>query len=186
MTLQEKAGRPMGPSTLRCEFPWEVVVVYVGFLFLALQVFGLFFVKPLLFLRGRCLFSGLLSPSRPDTCLVFICLSSSFSCMVCSSTPCALSLSLSGAGESQTFLVWGSPCVSSTWTRSPPSIRTSSSSPTPKHCPAPVFLFCFFRRRRSFPVRCLLVLVLSVSVFLGVFFCLWSLFFSVRCIARQT
>ena len=27
-----------GPSSLRGEFPWEVVVVYVGFLFLALQV----------------------------------------------------------------------------------------------------------------------------------------------------
>ena len=33
VTLQEKAGRPMGPSTLWCEFPWEVVVVYVGLLF---------------------------------------------------------------------------------------------------------------------------------------------------------
>ena len=33
VTLQEKAGRPMGPSTLRCEFPWEAVVVFVGFLF---------------------------------------------------------------------------------------------------------------------------------------------------------
>ena len=32
VTLQEKAGRPMGPSTLLCEFPWEVVVVYVGWL----------------------------------------------------------------------------------------------------------------------------------------------------------
>ena len=33
VTFQEKAGRPMGPSTLRCEFPWEVVVVYVGLVF---------------------------------------------------------------------------------------------------------------------------------------------------------
>ena len=39
VTLQEKAGRPMGPSTLRCEFPWEVVVVYVEFLFFVLHVF---------------------------------------------------------------------------------------------------------------------------------------------------
>ena len=35
VTLQEKAGRPMGPSTLQCEFPWELVdvhdkVVFVG------------------------------------------------------------------------------------------------------------------------------------------------------------
>ena len=51
VTLQEKAGRPMGPSTLRCESPWDVVVVFVGFLFLALQLF----VCPLC---SRCYFSG--------------------------------------------------------------------------------------------------------------------------------
>ena len=33
VSLQEKAGRPMGPSTLRCEFLWEIVVVYVGLMF---------------------------------------------------------------------------------------------------------------------------------------------------------
>ena len=33
VSLQEKAGRPMGPSTLRCEFLWEIVVVYVGLVF---------------------------------------------------------------------------------------------------------------------------------------------------------
>ena len=64
VSLQEKAGRPMGPSTLRCEFLWEIVVVYVGL------VFGssgscLFFVMPLLFLRGRFFVFVPLSPSRP-------------------------------------------------------------------------------------------------------------------------
>ena len=33
VSLQEKAGRPMGPSTLRCEFLWEIVEVYVGLVF---------------------------------------------------------------------------------------------------------------------------------------------------------
>ena len=51
VTLQEKAGRPMGPSTLRCGYLWEVVVVYVGLLFLALQ----FLVCSLC---SRCYFSG--------------------------------------------------------------------------------------------------------------------------------
>ena len=167
VTLQEKAGRHMGPSTLRCEFPWEVVVVFVGFLFFGSSGFCLFVVKLLLFLGGRCMFSGPLSPSRPDPCLVFICLSSFFSCMVCSSTPCVLFLSLRRWGTPNLFGL-GSPCVSSTWTRSSPSTRTSSSSPTPRHCPA----FFFFRRRRSFAVR-------SVGVGFpgGCFFCLWSLFF---------
>ena len=107
---------------------------------------------------------------------------------VCSrSLSLSLSLSLSGAGEPQTFLVWGSPCVSSTWTRSPPSIRTSSSSPTPRHCPAPVF---FFFSSSSLVPGSVFARPGSVGVgFLGgcfFFLCLWSLFSSVRCTARQT
>ena len=38
VTLQEKAGRPMGPSTLQCEFPWELVDVHDRLFLLALQV----------------------------------------------------------------------------------------------------------------------------------------------------
>ena len=82
-------------------------------------------------------------------------------------------LFLSGAGETQTpFGGFGVPLVfSSCRTRSPSTTRTSRSAPTPRPRPAPAFFFFLpFRRRRSFPVRCLLVLVLSVSVFLvGVF-----------------
>ena len=37
-TLQEKAGRPMGPSTLLCKFPWELVRVCDRLSFLVLQV----------------------------------------------------------------------------------------------------------------------------------------------------
>ena len=96
VTLQEKAGRPMGPSTLRCEFPWEVVVVYVGFLFFVLQVFCLFLVMPLLFLRGRFFVFVPLSPSRPDPCLVFVCVRLLFSVWLVSSAT-FLSLSLSQA-----------------------------------------------------------------------------------------
>ena len=74
VTLQEKAGRPMGPSTLRCESPWEAVVVFVR------SVFWLFW-----FLSALCEAVGLsqgsafffvfvpVSPSRPDPCSVVVC-----------------------------------------------------------------------------------------------------------------
>ena len=91
----------------------------------------------------------------------------------------SLSLSLSGAGEPQTFLVWGSPCVSSSWTRSSPSIRTSSSSPSPRRSPAPVFFFLVVVARFRFGVFSFLVLsvlvvwwVYSVLVFVGLLLCL--------------
>ena len=48
------------------------------------------------------------------------------------------SLCLSGAGETQTpFGVWGSPCVSSSWSRTASSTRTSA---TPRPCPPHLFL----------------------------------------------
>ena len=133
-----------------------------------------------------------LSPSRPDPCLASICLSSSFSCMVCSSTPCVLVLVLS---LSLSLRRWGTPnlfglgfplCFFNLDTLSaldPYVFLFTYTQALPRTC-----FFFSFRRRRSFPVRCLLVLVLSVSVFLVdvFFFCLWSLFSSVRCIARQT
>ena len=101
--------------------------------------------------------------------------------MVCSSTPCvfSLSLSLSGAGEPQTFLVWGSPCVSSTWTRSPTSIRTSSSSLSPRHRSRTCFFF-FSRRRRSFSVWCFPRSCLVGVGGLGG--CTWSWSWSVCCL----
>ena len=60
----------------------------------------------------------------------------------------SLSLSLSGAGETQApFGVWVSPSVSSSWTRTPSSTRTSCSAPLTRSSPArPVF---FFRRSRG-------------------------------------
>ena len=151
VTLQEKAGRPMGPSTLRCEYLWEVVVVYVGLLFW-LCSFLFVLCEAVVISQGSVFVLGPLSPSRPDPCLFFNCLSSSFfslSGAFVDAVTLSLSLSLSGAGETQTFLVWVSRCVSSTCTRSPTSIRTSSPTPTPRPCPAPVF-FSFFRRRHSF------------------------------------
>ena len=59
VTLQEKAGRPMGPSTLRCEFPWEVVVVSVGFWFFALQVFLPVLCAAVVISRGSVFFLAL-------------------------------------------------------------------------------------------------------------------------------
>ena len=105
VTLQEKAGRPIGPSTLRCEYLWEVVVVYVGLLFW-LCSFLFVLCEAVVISQGSVFVFGPLSPSRPDPCLLFNCLSSFvfFLCLVFSSTPClSLSLSLSGAGETQTF-----------------------------------------------------------------------------------
>ena len=87
-------------------------------------------------------------PLRPDPlfALVFVVPSFSFSgCLGCSPTSFfSLFLFLSGAGEPQTpFGVWGSPCVSSSWTRTPTSIRTSCSAPLARSCPAPAFFFFF-------------------------------------------
>ena len=151
VTLQEKAGRPMGPSTLRCEFPWEVVLFYVWLLF-GSSGFYLLFVMPLLFLRGRFFVFVPLSPSRPGPYSVFVCVRLLFLSGSFRRRRFSLSRSFSGAGEPQTFLVWGSPCVSSSWTRSPPSTRTPSSSPTPRHRPAPVFFFFVVVARFRFGV----------------------------------
>ena len=80
----------------------------------------------------------------PDVCGPL----SLFLCLVCSSaTFFSLSFSLSGAGETQTpFGVWVSPCVSSSWTRTPPSTRTSCSALHQGIAPAPVFFFFFLAR----------------------------------------
>ena len=108
----------------------------------------LLFVKPLVFLRGRrffCFCSCEPFTTRP----VFGgCMRPSFSSvwLISSATflSLSLSLSLSGAGETQTpFGVWGSPCDSSTWTRTTSSTRTSSSPHTSRSPPAPVFFFFF-------------------------------------------
>ena len=119
------------------------------------------------FVSGVGLLSGFLSPSSPDPCLVFVCVPS-FCVWLVSSTPC-FSLSLSQALGKPKPIWFGFPLVfSSSCTRSPSTTRTLTSARTSRHCPAPVFFF--FRRRRSVSGRCLLVLVLSVSVFLvGVF-----------------
>ena len=68
--------------------------------------------KPLLFLRGRWFVFWSVEPFTTQPVSGFYLPVFFFSCMVCSPTPCALFLSLSGAGETQTpFGVWVSPCV---------------------------------------------------------------------------
>ena len=100
-----------------------------------------------------------LSPSRPDPCLLFNSLSSSFfslsgtfvdavSLSLSLSLSFSLSLSLSGAGETQTFLVWVFPCVLvATLSHLRPVPR--GSPPTPRSPPAPVFFFSFDAVRLS-------------------------------------
>ena len=148
VSLQEKAGRPMGPSTLRCEFPWEVVVVFVGYLFWLFRFFCLFFVKSLLFLRGRCFFSGPLSPSRPDPYLAYICPSHFFFLSgLFVDAVCSLSLSLSQALGNPKPFWFGVPLVFLHPGHAPRhrSVHRPLHLP-PGHAPAPVF---FFFRRRS-------------------------------------
>ena len=144
VTLQEKAGWPMGPSTLRCEFPWEVVVVYVGLLFWLCSFLSVLCEAIVIFQGSVFVFSPL-SPSRPDLCLLFNCLSSSFLFLSGTFVDAVVSLlfsSLRRWGNLNPFRgVWGSPCVSSTWTRSPTSTRTLCSAPSPWPRPAPA---CFF------------------------------------------
>ena len=149
---------------------------------LALQVFVCLFVKPLLFLRGRCLFWSFKPfTSKFTTRPVFgfyLPVFFFFSCLVFSSTPCSLflslSLSLSGAGETQTFLVWVSPCVlfflHADYDYDPYFFLITYTQATPSPC-------FFFSSSPSLVFRfgCFSVLVLVVlGVFVGAN-CFWGL-----------
>ena len=101
------------------------------------------------------MFSGTLSPSRPDPCLVFIVcvLLLLFVWFVHRRRVFSSSLSLRRRGNpNPPKAVWCSPCVSSSCTRTPPSTRTSLSTPTPRPSTALafVFLFVFFFCSSSF------------------------------------
>ena len=111
---KRRQGGPWAPPPCGLNSPGKLSWSMLGWCF-GSSVFCLFFVKPLLFLRGRCLFLVLWALHDPTrvSCL-FVCPPRSFRCLILSTTPClslSLSLSLSGAGETQTFLVWVSPCV---------------------------------------------------------------------------
>ena len=100
--------------------------------------------QPLLFLRGRCLFSVPLSPSRPDPCLFSTCLSSSFPvwCFRRRRVSLSLSVFLSQAlGKPKPFW-FGLPLV---FLRPGRVLRHRSVHlPLPLHqgsAPAPVFFF---------------------------------------------
>ena len=158
MILQEKAGRPMGPSTLRCEYLWEVVVVYVGLLFWFYSFLSVF-CEAVVISQGSVFVFGPLSPSRPDPCLFFNCLSSSFFSLfgtfvdavsLSLSLSLSFSLSLPGAGETQTpFGVWVSPCVlcilAADFVSNPYSVLINFPKASPRTC------FFFVAR---LPVRC--------------------------------
>ena len=70
----------------------------------------LFSVKPLFFLRGRCVFCSF-EPFTTRPVFGFICLCPSSFFVWFFRRRRVLSFFLSGAGEPQTFLVWVSPCV---------------------------------------------------------------------------
>ena len=144
------------------------------------------FCVELWFLSGVRFLFGTMSPSRPDPCLFVYLRRPLLFCSVgfVDAVFSLLFLFLSGAGETQALSgVWGSPCVSSPWTSSPTSIRTSSSSPTPRLCPAPVFSFFFSSSSLVCRLGVFSFLVLSVSVFMVGVFCPRPLSLSVRCIA---
>ena len=147
VTFQEKAGRPMGPSTLRCEHLWEVVVVYVGLLFWFCS-FLFVLCEAVVISQGSVFVFGPLSPSRPDPCLFFNCLFSSF-------------FSLSGAFVDAVPLSlrrWGNPnlfglgyllCFFDLHALSdidPYIFPYTYTKASPRTC----FFFSYFRRRRSF------------------------------------
>ena len=96
--------------------------------------------------QGSVFVFGPLSPSRPDPCLLFNNLSSSFFSLsgtvddavsLSLSLSLFIALSLSGAGETQAFLVWVSLVFSRP--RSPSTTCTSRTTPTSRFPPAPVF-----------------------------------------------
>ena len=160
VTLQEKAGRSMGPSTLRCEYLWEVVVVYVGLLFW-LCSFLFVLCEAVVLSQGSVFVFGPLSPSRPDPCLFFNCLSSSFFSLSGVFVD-AVSLSLRRWGN-QNFFGFGFPlCFFDLHALSDidlyifPYTYTKAS---PRTC------FFFFRRRRSFAGLVFFLIVLN---------CFWS------------
>ena len=114
VTLQEQAGRPMGPSTLQCEFPWELVRVCDKLSFFGSSSNCLFLMFSFVSLRGRWVF-GSLNPSGPDPCFFFcfVCVPLFLICLVgfvdaVFSLSCSFSQAL---WKTQTVLVWVSPCV---------------------------------------------------------------------------
>ena len=120
---------PLGLCRGLCQF---VVRLFRSFFALMLR---------LLFLRGRYV-AGCFKLQAPTRVWIIV------------SVPLLISLfgtfadavsqfffSFSGAGETQARVVWVSPCVSSSWLRTTSSTRTSSPSPTPRSCPAPVVFF---------------------------------------------
>ena len=113
--------------------------------------------------QGSALFSGPLSPSRPDPCLFFNCLSSSFLSMSGAfvdavSLSLSLFLSFSGAGETQTPCgVWVSPCVlcipAANFVFDPYSVVLNFPKVSPRTC---FFFFSSLDRRLGvFLVSCL-------------------------------
>ena len=83
---KRRQGGPWAPPPCSENSLGNMLGSVPGLLFLALQVVVCFNVQSLFF-SGVGVFSGTLSPSRPDPCLVFICLCPPSSlCLVCSST----------------------------------------------------------------------------------------------------
>ena len=133
----------MGPSTLRCEYLWQVVVVYVGLLFW-LCSFLFVFCEAVVISQESVSVFGLLSPSQPDPCLFFNCLSSSFFSLSGAfvdavSLSFSFFFSLSGAGETQTPCgAWVSPCVlcipAADFVSNPYSVLINFPKASPRAC----------------------------------------------------
>ena len=185
VTLQEKAGRPMGPSTLRCEFPWKLWWSMSGFCFWLFRFLSVL-CDAVVISQGsvfcpcsfepfttRPVFGGCLRPSSS---------SSSSSVWFASSATFFfffLSLSLRRWGTPNLFGLGFPLCFFILDTLSaldPYVFRFTYTQTLPRAC--------FFRRRRSFPVRCFLVSCLVgrwswwvfflylVLVFVGLLLCL--------------
>ena len=103
------------------------------------------------FLRGRCVL-WYFEPFKPDPCLAVVCVfffggfvDAVFSLLFSFSQVLGKPKPPSGFS--------GSPCVSSSWTSSPTSIRAPCPSPSSRSRPAPVFSSCIFVAIARFLVR---------------------------------
>ena len=161
------AHAPLHPAVNRSLETWMALL----FVFLLWSWFGHWLIVSRFCLWGWYIV-WLLCPSSPDPYLVFVCVPLLCFVWLFSSTPCFLfsSLSLRRWGNPNPLLgVWGSPCVSSSWTRSPTLIRTSPPSPTPRSPPAPFFFFVVVARFPAWVFSGFLPLWWSVS-----WLCSWS------------
>ena len=164
---KKRQGGPWAPPPCGVHTSGMLLWFLSGFCFWLLRSLSVL-CEAVVLSQGSVLFSGPLSPSRPDPCLFFNCLSSSFFSLSGAfvdavSLSLSLSFSLSGAGETQAPCgVWVSPCVlcipAANFVFYPYSVLLNFPKASPRTC------FVFFSRRSIAVLVFFSCLVLSVLV----------------------